>query len=76
MLYKLLQIHQTVVKKYFILALSVGICFCEAPQKKDSTNDIKINADNTVNLDRLSYYSNDSYYQNINIKDYSVIHYY
>ena len=36
----------------------------------------KNNADNTVNLDRLSYYSNDSYYQNINIKDYSVIHYY
>lgn len=34
------------MKKYFILALSVGICFCEAPQKKDSTNDIKINADN------------------------------
>ncbi len=33
------------MKKYFILALFVGICFGEAPQKKDSTNDIKINAD-------------------------------
>ncbi len=39
-------VFQTDVKKYFILALLVGICFGEAPQKKDPANDIKINADN------------------------------
>ena len=36
----------------------------------------KSNADNTVNLDRLSYYPNDPYYQKINNKKYNYINYY
>jgi lipopolysaccharide transport protein LptA len=39
-------VFQTVVKRYFILALSISVCIAAEPQKKDSANDIKINADN------------------------------
>ncbi len=39
-------VFQTVVKRYFILALAISVCIAAEPQKKDPANDIKINADN------------------------------